>query len=104
MFPLKADNLVPEDSNGSSDVYAIHLFDLCGGRVPTVFGTNGDGALFGSDRPDVIGGRGGNDIIDDLGGIELLRGGKGSDIVIGGRGDSGRCDRGGEMKRRPPAR
>ena len=94
VFSSNADNLVPGDANGSSDVFAVQQFDLCGGRVPTVFGTNADDVRIGSERPDVISGHGGNDIIDGLGGDDLLCGGNGSDTVVGGAGDDDRCDGG----------
>ena len=57
---------------------ALHEPVTCGGRVATIFGTDGD---------DVIEGTGGDDVIHGLGGDDIIRGGPGADVICGGLSD-----------------
>jgi len=60
---------------------------VCGGRTPTVLGTDGPNALRGTPGDDVINGLGGPDAIDAQGGDDIVCGGAGSDAIAGGSGD-----------------
>ena len=77
----------------SSDPAFVFAFDLlvepslCGGRFPTVAGTNAPEVLQGTPFVDVIDGRGGADQISGLGGKDVLCGGKGKDRITGGPGN-----------------
>jgi hypothetical protein len=59
----------------------------CGGRVPTIVGTNASERIEGTRGPDVIDGRGGDDIIYGLAGNDIICGGGGRDQVVGSAGD-----------------
>jgi Ca2+-binding RTX toxin-like protein len=56
----------------------------CGGRFPTVVGTNARDVIRGSAFADVISTLGGNDTIKSLGGKDLVCAGRGRDRLIGG--------------------
>jgi outer membrane protein assembly factor BamB len=58
----------------------------CGGKLATVYGTNGKDKLNGSRRADVIVGLGGKDKISGGNGNDRLCGGKGNDRLGGGKG------------------
>lgn len=60
---------------------------ICGGRVPTIVGTDGNDHLVGTNGPDVIIGRAGDDVIDGRGGDDVICGGAGADVLRGGPGD-----------------
>lgn len=59
----------------------------CGGRKPTMTGTNRRETLRGTPKRDIIAGRGGNDRIIGRGGNDLLCGGAGKDVILGGAGN-----------------
>lgn len=68
---------------------------VCGGRTPTIMGTDssnlllgtpGDDVINGLDGSDVIAGQGGNDLICGGGGADLIGGGAGDDVIFGGPG------------------
>lgn len=61
--------------------------ELCGGRTPTLVGTDGNDVLIGGRGADVIDGLGGNDRIEGRSGGDVLCGGLGFDILLGGDGD-----------------
>jgi Ca2+-binding RTX toxin-like protein len=58
----------------------------CGGRIPTITGTNDADRLRGTKRRDVILGRAGPDTISGLGGADIICGGSGPDRLLGGSG------------------
>jgi Ca2+-binding RTX toxin-like protein len=58
----------------------------CGGRLPTVVGTDRAEVIKGSRFADVISTLGGNDVVRGLGGNDLICGGKGRDRLLGGKG------------------
>jgi Ca2+-binding RTX toxin-like protein len=60
---------------------------LCGGRVPTVVGTNAAETIRGSQFADVISTLGGKDKVKALGGRDIVCGGTGKDTLIGGAGN-----------------
>jgi Ca2+-binding RTX toxin-like protein len=60
---------------------------VCGGRTPTIMGTEGTNLLVGTPGDDVINGLGGGDIIADQGGNDIICGGGGGDIIGAGPGD-----------------
>jgi Ca2+-binding RTX toxin-like protein len=60
---------------------------VCGGRMPTIIGTEGSDVLIGTPGDDVITGLGGADIIAGQGGNDVICGGDGNDIISGGPGD-----------------
>lgn len=59
----------------------------CGGRVVTIYGTEGDDVLYGTPVNDVIAAFGGNDIVHGLGGNDIICGGDGDDVLLGGDGN-----------------
>lgn len=59
----------------------------CLGREPTIYGTNGDDDITGTDGPDVIVGAAGDDRIDGGPGDDLICGHTGEDVLLGGDGD-----------------
>jgi Ca2+-binding RTX toxin-like protein len=61
--------------------------DVCGGRTPTVLGTEHADALHGTPGDDVINGKGGTDAIAGQGGNDIICGGEGTDLTSGGPGD-----------------
>jgi hypothetical protein len=61
--------------------------DVCGGRTPTIMGTEGSNLLLGTNGDDVINGGGGADLIAGQGGDDVICGGAGPDLVSGGTGD-----------------
>jgi sugar lactone lactonase YvrE len=58
----------------------------CGGKFPTIQGSNAKEKLRGTKGPDVIVAYGGKDTILGLGGKDLLCGGAGRDVISGGGG------------------
>lgn len=60
---------------------------VCGGRVPTMLGTDGPNALVGTPGDDVINGLGGRDAIVGQGGDDVVCGGGDPDAISGGPGD-----------------
>ncbi|HEV2781606.1 MAG TPA: calcium-binding protein [Actinophytocola sp.] len=59
---------------------------VCGGRTPTILGTDESDALVGTPGPDVINGLGGRDAIAGQGGDDIVCGGADSDAIAGGPG------------------
>jgi Ca2+-binding RTX toxin-like protein len=64
----------------------IRDYQLCGGREPTILGTDGDDVIYGTDGRDIIHGLGGDDVIYGLRGNDVICGGNGADVVRGGGG------------------
>ena len=62
-------------------------FGLCGGRVPTMVGDDGDNTLRGTGGDDVITGGGGRDTILGGGGHDTVCGDGGGDYLHGGFGE-----------------
>ncbi|HEX5651390.1 MAG TPA: choice-of-anchor Q domain-containing protein [Steroidobacteraceae bacterium] len=60
---------------------------LCGGRVTTMVGTDGDDELTGTPGPDVIAGLNGNDAIGGLESNDVICGGGGADSLFGAAGN-----------------
>lgn len=58
---------------------------LCGGRVATIVGTEGDDTLLGTPDDDVIVGLGGDDVIRGFDGEDFICGGNGRDLLVGGQ-------------------
>jgi sugar lactone lactonase YvrE len=58
----------------------------CGGKTPTIVGTNGKDGIRGSEFADVISTLGGNDTVKALGGKDLICGGGKNDKLFGGTG------------------
>lgn len=58
----------------------------CGGKLPTIVGTDKKDTLNGTPRADVIVGLDGNDTIDGKGGNDIICGGKDNDAIRGGGG------------------
>ena len=84
-FTSDADNLVPDDSNGSSDVF---VKDLSGAfwRGERLIGTSENDDLAGTERDEMIVGLGGDDTLDGGEGNDHLNGGLGNDVLEGGAG------------------
>lgn len=61
--------------------------ELCGGRVPTILGTEGNDTLVGTDGADVIDALAGDDTVDGRGGDDVICGGDGDDALSGGLGN-----------------
>jgi hemolysin type calcium-binding protein len=61
--------------------------DVCGGRTPTILGTEHSDVLVGTSGDDVINAKGGADIVAGQGGNDTICGGDGNDIISGGPGD-----------------
>lgn len=59
----------------------------CGGKQPTIVGTEGNDVLTGTNKADVIIGLGGKDIIKGLGGNDVICGNNGNDVLDGGAGN-----------------
>jgi Ca2+-binding RTX toxin-like protein len=66
---------------------ALAVRYVCGGKVATIVGTEGDDVLTGTAGADVIVGLGGNDTISGLDGNDTICGGDGNDLISGGNGD-----------------
>lgn len=58
----------------------------CGGKLPTIVGTDKDDTLNGTPGADVIVGLDGKDTIDGKGGNDIICGGKDNDAIKGGHG------------------
>jgi sugar lactone lactonase YvrE len=88
----------------SSDPDFVFAFEivvepqLCGGRLPTVAGTDAPEVLTGTPFPDVIDGQGGADQISGLGAKDVLCGGGGKDRILGGPGNDQLLGQGGKDK------
>ena len=93
-FTSQSTNLVPNDVNGTNDIFVRDLKattpplqPTCGGLRPTIVGTPGRDILTGTPGRDVIVGMDGDDTIDGLGGDDVICGGRGADQVRAGPGD-----------------
>jgi Ca2+-binding RTX toxin-like protein len=87
-FASDATNLVPDDTNGATDVF-VHTLDDDSAPPPadcTITGTPGDDVLSGTAGRDVICGLGGDDELSGRSGDDVLRGGEGEDELSGGAG------------------
>ena len=62
------------------------VLDKCGGRTPTLIGTEGADVINGTGGVDVVVALGGKDKVEGLGAGDFLCGGGGNDILIGGGG------------------
>jgi Ca2+-binding RTX toxin-like protein len=70
----------------------------CGGRTPTVVGTDARDVVRGSPFPDVISTLGGKDVISGLAGNDVACGGAGKDVLRGGKGRDRLLGQGGRDK------
>jgi hypothetical protein len=61
--------------------------DVCGGRTPTILGSDRGEILVGTKGDDVINAKGGNDIVAAQSGDDIVCAGGGNDIVSGGAGN-----------------
>ena len=73
------------DASPASSAFTVVL-DTCGGKTPTMIGTEGADVLTGTGGVDVVVGLGGKDKLKGLGAGDLLCGGAGNDTLIGGGG------------------
>ncbi len=64
----------------------LDLLINCGGRAPTIIGTQSNDTIEGTSGPDVILGLGGRDVINGLGGADRICGGPDKDVLNGGGG------------------
>ncbi|MEG4277568.1 calcium-binding protein [Microcoleus sp. MON1_C1] len=99
VFDSNATNLVPGDSNNTSDIFVADIGNTSGGinnSPNAINGTNGNDNLTGTpgsdningfDGDDALTGRQGNDILIGGGGSDNLSGGKGFDTLNGGLGN-----------------
>ncbi|MEM7118412.1 MAG: hypothetical protein AAF614_38670 [Chloroflexota bacterium] len=93
-FESRANNLVSNDSNGSTDIFVKEQAtllppascDLSSG-FNVIHGTSRNDRLKGTPGNDIIIGYGGGDTIEGLGGNDCLIGGEGNDRLIGGEGN-----------------
>ena len=70
------------------DLQAPQASDFrCGGKVPTILGTNSADVLRGTNKPDVIMALGGDDVVRAGNGDDVVCAGTGADTVGGGNGD-----------------
>ncbi len=89
-FDSSANNLVPGDTNNSSDIFVAHITHTPGGinNPPNVInGTSGNYYLTGTPSSDTLNGFNGDDTLTGLRSNDVLYGGKGNDILYGGKGD-----------------
>jgi len=83
-----ATNLVPGDTNNSSDFFVADIGNTSGNNSPNnINGTPGNDNLTGTPGNDTINGLRGNDILNGGGGNDILNGGKGFDTLNGGLGN-----------------
>jgi Ca2+-binding RTX toxin-like protein len=82
-----ASNLVPGDTNGVSDIFAVQI-DV-GPPVDGVVknGDDGNNILKGTHRNDILRGHGGQDLLFGHKGDDRLDGGDGNDKIFAGKGD-----------------
>jgi Tol biopolymer transport system component len=94
VFQSDATNLVPGDTNNSSDIFLVDLIPTRTGEK--LQGTPGNDNLTGTTRWDIISGgdgddtitgKQGNDYFQGNNGNDILNGGKGNDTLDGGRGN-----------------
>ena len=84
-FESFASNLVPGDTNSTTDVFVRgNPVELCGVVFPTI---SGSGVITGTSGDDVIYGSAGADQIDGLGGDDIICAGGGNDTIDAGDGD-----------------
>ena len=74
-------------SDHNPAVVGIDLTEMCGGKKPTILGTDGADTLTGTTKPDVIMGLGGNDTITGGNGDDIICGGLGDDTISGDNGN-----------------
>jgi archaellum component FlaF (FlaF/FlaG flagellin family) len=89
-FSSTASNLVPRDTNNTSDIFVVDLTNAPGViNTPSnnINGTPGNDNLTGTLGNDNINGLRGNDILNGGGGNDNLSGGKGFDTLNGGLGN-----------------
>jgi len=90
VFDSNATNVVPGDSNNTSDIFVADIGSTPGGtnNPPNVInGTPGNDNLTGTNGSDNINGLRGNDILTGGDGNDNLSGGKGFDTLNGGLGN-----------------
>ena len=94
VFTSNESNLVPGDTNGVPDVFAISLrTERCAGKLATIagsgeiIGTDGNDVILASAGPDTIDTGAGDDIICALGGGDIIDAGAGNDVIYAGSGN-----------------
>jgi Ca2+-binding RTX toxin-like protein len=88
-FASGASNLVPGDTNNTTDIFVSDIGSTPGGsnNPPNVInGTNGNDNLTGTPGNDTINGLAGDDVLSGLRGNDIINGGDGSDNLSGGKG------------------
>ena len=101
-FSSNASNLVPGDTNGTSDIFVVTFAwpdissisgtpgrDILNGTAgnDTINGLGGDDILNGGAGEDVLNGSLGNDVLNGDAGADRLNGQEGADVLNGGSGD-----------------
>ena len=88
-FDSSATNLVPGDTNNTTDIFVSDTGNTSGGinNPPNVInGTPGNDNLTGTPGNDTINGLAGDDVLTGLRGNDIINGGDGSDNLSGGKG------------------
>jgi Ca2+-binding RTX toxin-like protein len=81
-FSSKSSNLVPGDTNNSTDIFVV---DTSSTRN-VINGTRGNDNLTGTSGNDIINGSEGDDVVTGLRASDVLNGDDGNDILYGGKG------------------
>ena len=88
-FASGASNLVPGDTNNTTDIFVSDTGNTSGGinNPPNLInGTPGNDVLTGTSGNDTINGLAGDDVLTGLRGNDIINGGDGSDNLSGGKG------------------
>ncbi|MEG4816101.1 calcium-binding protein [Microcoleus sp. K5-D4] len=88
-FDSSATNLVPGDTNNTTDIFVSDTGNTSGdiNNPPNVInGTNGNDNLTGTNGNDTINGLAGDDVLSGLRANDIINGGDGSDNLSGGKG------------------
>ncbi|MEG4046529.1 calcium-binding protein [Microcoleus sp. Pol17_C1] len=89
VFDSSASNLVPGDTNNTTDIFVSDTGNTSGdiNNPPNVInGTNGNDNLTGTNGNDTINGLAGDDVLTGLRANDIINGGDGSDNLSGGKG------------------
>src|SRR6476661_1320443 len=88
-FASGASNLVPGDTNNTTDIFVSDIGSTSGGinNPPNVInGTPGNDVITGTPGNDTINGLAGDDVLSGLRANDIINGGDGSDNLSGGKG------------------
>ncbi|MEG4109788.1 calcium-binding protein [Microcoleus sp. S13_C5] len=88
-FASGASNLVPGDTNNTTDIFVSDTSNTSGGinNPPNLInGTPGNDVITGTPGNDTINGLAGDDVLTGLRGNDIINGGDGSDNLSGGKG------------------